>query len=200
MRLPRPKGFLGVLVVLLAAVAGAVAWGERNGWLYVLLPQLAPPALIAYEDEPGQSGPLLKIRDGDTVEVRYHDMVLPLRLLNVDTEESAHPDKSRNTDLGRATSKWAKAYLGSVQVRVEFKRKGWQIETDHHGRALADLWIDRGTPGPSDDDELYNETLIRLGYSRYETGFGPSQRYHKRYSEAEQLAKEAGIGVWSGSR
>lgn len=198
MRLPRPRGALGWAMLLVATVAGAVTWGERSGWLYVYLPGLAPPPLVAFEDEPGLSGPLVKVRDGDTVEVRYHDLVLPLRLLNVDTEESAHPDASRNTALGHQTSAWAKAHLAGVQVRVEFQRQGWKIATDHHGRALADLWIDHGVAGPDDSDELYNETLIRRGLSRYETGFGPSQRYHDRYLAAEVAARSEGLGVWAG--
>lgn len=188
-RSPLLIGFLAVL----AAIAGLGAWAERSGWLYVYAPTLAPPPLDA-----SGSGDLIKVRDGDTMVIRYHDLELALRLRCVDTEESVHPDKTRNTDLGRETSTWAKDYLSNVDIRVEFLRKSWKIDTDHHGRAIAFLWIDRGEPGPSADDELYNETLIRKGYSLYYTEFGNAGPYHGRFLKAEAQARADGLGKWAG--
>ena len=143
----------------------------------------------------GEPGRLLRVSDGDTVKVRYYDMSLTVRLRCVDTEESVHTDSSKNTAFGAATSKWAKRYLGRVDCYVEFHRDCWQIDTDHHGRALGLLWIERGAPGPG-DDELYNETLIREGYSKYITKYGTAGRYHHRLMQAEIEARQAKRGVW----
>lgn len=196
--MPRKRTAAALLLAPIAIVAGVATWAERNGQLYVWFPQLAPPPLTITEaDGTTWSGRLLKVRDGDTVEVRYHDLVLPLRLRNLDTEESVHPDPERNTALGRETSAWAKDLLGSARVRVEFHRDGWEIDTDHHGRALAMLWLDNGEAGPSDDDELYNEIVIRRGYSPYVTKYGNAGPYHQRLLEAEQAARAEGLGVWA---
>lgn len=181
---------LWFIAVPLGLLVGVIAYGERSGWLYVFVPQLAPPAIMS-----GSPGRLLRISDGDTVRVRYHDMALSIRLRNVDTEESVHTDASKNTAFGAATSKWAKSYLGRAECYVEFDRDGWQIDTDHHGRALGLLWIARGEPGPG-DDELYNETLIRRGYSKYVTKYGNAGKYHNRLLQAERQARKEKIGVW----
>ena len=188
---------LALAFAAIAMLGGAVAWAEHSGWLYAWFPTLAPPALELATGKDGFTGDLLKVRDGDTVEVRYHDLALALRLLNVDTAESVHPDPKKNTELGAETSRWAKAHLAGVKVRVEFARKGWHIELDHHGRALAYLWIDRDPTGPGPEDELYNETLIHEGFSTYRTEFGISKTYHQRFLDAERSAQEARRGLWA---
>lgn len=189
-RLPL-KGPLAVVAVLIALGVGAVTWAENSGWLYVWIPALTPPPLTA-----GGAGTLLKVRDGDTVEVRYHDLALALRLKNLDTAESVHGDAKRNTDFGEETSRWAKEHLTGQRVRVEFARKDWRIEQDQYGRAIGWLWIDRDPVGPGPEDELYNETVIRQGWSRYVTTYGTAGPHHQRLLAAEAEAKAAGRGLW----
>ena len=196
-RLPRlpMKGPLAVLALLLALAGGAAAWAERSGWLYVWVPALTPPPLTA-----GGAGTLLKVRDGDTVEVRYHDLALAMRLRHIDTAESAHPDAQRNSAEGAETSRWAKDHLAGARIRVEFARAGWRIDQDRHGRALGLLWLDRDPVGPGPEDELYNETVIRRGLSRYVTAFGDAGPLHPRLAAAEAEARAARRGVWAGTQ
>ena len=188
---------LALAFAAVAMLGGAVAWAEHSGWLYSWFPGLAPPALELIPGKDGFTGELLKVRDGDTVEVRYHDLALALRLLNVDTAESVHPDARKNSEFGAETSRWAKAHLAGAKVRVEFARKDWRIEMDHHGRALAYLWLDREPAGPGPEDELYNETLIHEGFSTYRTEFGASKPYHQRLLAAEASAREGHRGLWA---
>jgi micrococcal nuclease len=185
------KGPLAVVVLLVGALVAGWHFAEQTGWLAVWFPWTTPP-LIADDG----SGELLHVRDGDTVEIRYHDLSLPVRLKCVDTAESVHPDKERNNALGKMTSQWAKQYLSGKRIRVEFAREKWHIAQDRYDRALGWLWLDHGTPGPSDDDELFNETLVRQGYSAYVTSFGNASIYHARMLAAEQLAKQKKLGVW----
>ena len=180
-----------MVAVLIALGVGAVTWAERSGWLYVWMPALTPPPL-----SDGGAGTLLKVRDGDTVEVRYHDLALAVRLRHLDTAESVHAEVRRNSAFGEETSRWAKAYLSGVRVRLEFPRKDWRIDQDQYGRALGLLWLDRDPVGPGSEDELYNETVIRQGYSRYVTTYGTAGAHHQRLVAAEAEAKAAGRGVW----
>jgi micrococcal nuclease len=177
--------------LLLAAVAGAATWAERTGWLYVWLPALAPPMI-----GDGGTGELLKVRDGDTVEIRYHDLSLAVRLRNIDTAEAVHPDAARNSTAGADTSAWAKRHLAGARIRVEFARRDWRIDEDRYGRALGFLWIDRDPAGPGPEDELYNETVIRKGRSAYVTGYGHAGVHHGRLAAAEAEARAAGRGIW----
>jgi micrococcal nuclease len=191
---PRRAGF-SLVGLLLGGAATVFWWADATGRLYGWLPMLAP--LPITEDGSGQ---LIRVVDGDTVVVRYHDLPLQIRIRNIDTAESVHPDPERNTRLGRETSAWAKDHLDGARVRLEFHRAKWGIATDQHGRALAEVWIDRGPPGPDDQDELYAETVIAAGLSRYVTAFGPSIRNHARLQAAENQARRQGLGLWRDGR
>jgi endonuclease YncB( thermonuclease family) len=185
------KGPLAVLVVLGGLLAGTIHFAQQSGWLVVWFPWLTPPAI----SDDG-SGILLKVRDGDTVEVRYHDVVLPVRLRCVDTAESVHPDAERNTDAGARASTWAKEQLIGQRVRIEFQRKDWYIDMDRYGRALGYLWLDHDPHGSGPEDVLFNELLIRQGFSKYVTSFGTAGVHHGRLSAAESAAKRDKLGIW----
>jgi endonuclease YncB( thermonuclease family) len=182
MPLPRSRGPAALLAMLLGC-AGLGAWSESSGWLYVWFPGLLPPPISS--DGTGQ---LIRVSDGDTVVVRYGDLRLAVRLRGVDTAESVHPDATKNTAAGSAAAAFAKAYLAGKTVRIEFERRKGLIEEDRHGRALGWLWIEAGAPGP-EGDELFNATLVREGYSAYETKFGISPRHHALMRAAEQEAR-----------
>jgi len=182
----RPQGPVALLLAVLG-LGGLGAWLERSGWVYAWFPGLLPPPLTS-----GEAAPLLKIRDGDTVEIRYQDLRLAVRLRGVDTAESVHVDPSRNSAAGDAASAFAHQTLDGVPVRIEFEDRGGLITCDQYGRALGYVWI----PGPA-GETLFNETLIRAGWSRYETKYGIATRYHKRLQAAEQDAQAAHRGIWA---
>lgn len=181
------------LFVVLAGLAFCW-WAAHTGRWYDWFPGFAPAPILMSADGNAAAGVIEHVVDGDTVAVRYHDLLLHVRLRNLDTPESVHPDAERNSDLGRRVSAWAKDRLAGQRVRLEFQRKSWHIATDKHGRALADLWIDHAPPGPGPEDELYQETVIRQGFSRYETGFGASERYHRRLTDADAGNSP---GIWT---
>ena len=185
------KGPLAVLVVLGGLFAGVIHFAQQSGWLVVWCPWISPPAI----SDDG-SGTLLKVRDGDTVEIRYHDMVLAVRLRCVDTAESVHPDAKRNSTAGDRASAWAKEQLLGQRVRVEFERKDWHMELDRYGRALGYLWIDHPPIGPGPEDVLFNELLIRHGFSAYITTYGTAGPHHGRLSSAEAEAKRDKREIW----
>ena len=133
---------------------------------------------------------MLRVSDGDMVVVRYGDLRLAVRLRGVDTAESVHPDATKNTAAGDEASAFAKSYLAGKSVRIEFERRKGLIEEDRHGRALGWLWLEAGPPGP-EGDELFNATLVRKGYSAYETEFGISPRHHEAMLAAEREARTA---------
>lgn len=199
MRRPPASRTAALILVPLLALIGAGTHLVRSGWLYVWFPFLCPPALVLSEDGTG-TGRLIRVSDGDTVVVRYHDLPLAVRLRNVDCAESVHPDQTRNTSLGKAASEFAHRHLAGARIRLELVRHQGLIDTDRYHRALAFLWIDRGQPGPDAADELFNETLIRQGWSRYETGYGNGGSHHGRLQAAEDQARAEGLGVWSKRR
>jgi endonuclease YncB( thermonuclease family) len=180
--MPRARG-PAALLALLCGFGGFGVWLESSGWLYVWFPSLLPPPITS-----AGTGRLIRVSDGDTVVVRYGDLRLAVRLRGVDTAESVHPDATKNTAAGTAAATFAKSYLADKTVRIEFEQRKGLIEEDRHGRALGWLWIEAGAPGP-EGDELFNATLVRQGYSAYETKFGISPRHHEAMLAAEREAR-----------
>ncbi len=182
-RLPK-KGPLTWLVVFIGLLVALVHLAQDAGWF---------TGSVQRND---QAVELVKVRDGDTVEVRHAGKQMAVRLRCVDTPESVHPDESRNTPDGARISAWAKAYLVQKTIRIEFEHDHEHIALDQYGRALGYLWIDHSPPGPGPEDELFNETLIRQGFSVYFTKFGASDTHHRRFLAAEAEAKRENRGIW----
>ena len=61
---------------------------------------------------------VIRVVDGDTIVVNYNGVNETVRLIGVDTPESVHPDKSKNTDAGFAASEFTTVYLTGAQVEL----------------------------------------------------------------------------------
>jgi micrococcal nuclease len=69
---------------------------------------------------------VLRVVDGDTIDIDYNGTKERVRLLCVDTPESVHPDQSKNTAMGRKASDYSKKRLSgkSVDIELETKTRG----------------------------------------------------------------------------
>jgi micrococcal nuclease len=140
--------------------------------------------------------PLTRIIDGDTVEVRYIDLPLAVRMVGVDAPESVHPDAERNSEEGREATAWLRGKLSGRRVRVEFARRSdGTIATDLHHRALAWIWVDGGLPGRDTRDHLINEEMVREGVGRF-LDYPEAAPHARALREAEAEARAARRGVW----
>ena len=70
--------------------------------------------------------PVLRVVDGDTIDINYNGIKERVRLLCVDTPESVHPDQSKNTAMGKKASGYTKKRLTgqSVDLELEAKTRG----------------------------------------------------------------------------
>ncbi|MCP3944981.1 MAG: nuclease, partial [Desulfobacteraceae bacterium] len=127
---------------------------------------------------------VLKVVDGDTIDVLYMGAKERVRLLNVDTPESVHPDKSKNTFMGQKASAYTKKRLDNKSVDLEFESK----LRGRYGRLLAYVIV---------DGVNYNLELVRNGWSPYHTKYGTSKKYHTHFMSAEQNAKAQGLNIWA---
>ncbi len=138
---------------------------------------------------------ITRVIDGDTLEVTLEDgTVEKVRLLCVDTEESVHPDRKRNTAFGKETSDHVRELLthdsGGLPGFLEFedgRRRG------RYGRLLS--YVFPRDPSGTANLNLY---LVRQGYSPYYTLYGRSGRYHDEFEKAEAHARDRRLGIWSG--
>lgn len=124
--------------------------------------------------------------DGDTIVVVLGGREVTVRLIGVDTPETAKPDTPVQFYGPEASDFTRRALLGK-QVRLEFEVPGRPGgATDKYGRSLA--YVITG------DETNFNLELIRLGYGRAYTKY--PFRYQRDFEKAERAARKAGLGMW----
>lgn len=96
------------------------------------------------------SGKVIKVIDGDTVELEGH---ITVRYLGIDAPEIAHDDKPADCFGNEAREKNASLVLGRV-VKLQYEE---DRKIDHYGRLLAYVFLQ--------DGKMVNEALIKEGYA-----------------------------------
>ena len=179
----RRSGWIGLIAVLLAVVL------YGRGALHDRLFGPAPtPSRTAVNGggagADGRVGPceVLRVVDGDTLHVRVAGSPTPdekIRLLRINTPERDQPGYERATAA-------LMALVAGRSVELEWERPE-AAERDEYGRLLAYVWVD-GT--------LVNLELVRQGFTRFFTKYGPG-RYAERFRAAEEEARAAKRGLWT---
>ncbi len=118
---------------------------------------------------------VVRIIDGDTIEVNMGDSLYKVRYIGVDTPE-----------LGQWGGEEAKAANSQlVQGRVVELEKDVS-ETDRYGRLLRYVWVD-GT--------MVNAALLAMGYAQAST-YPPDVKYQDDFLKLQGEAREEGAGLW----
>ena len=123
-----------------------------------------------------------RVVDGDTVVLEKNGYEYKGRLIGVDTPESVHLDKNKNTKEGKIASDFTKERLTGKKVDIEFDVK----PQDKYGRYLVYLYVD----GIS-----YNEVLLEEGMARVMM-ISPNVKNKELYAQIEKRAKDKKIGIW----
>ena len=126
-----------------------------------------------------------RVVDGDTLLVHVGTREERVRLLCVDAPESVHPDKTKNTPIGREASAFLKSRVEGLQVRLEGESA--EEKRDRYGRLLSYVIVD-GTN--------INVELVRAGFAEYDTNYGKSRRYDHDFTRAQETAQQARKGIW----
>ncbi|MEU6687755.1 thermonuclease family protein [Streptomyces sp. NPDC046832] len=125
---------------------------------------------------------MLRIIDGDTLDVRGDGGVLPkdtvarVRLLEIDTPERGA------CFADDATARTTKLVPPGSRIRAER-----DVElTDRYDRYLLYVWNEQGT--------FVNESLVRSGHAKAVL-YPPNDKYWPRISDADEAARRAGAGL-----
>jgi len=102
---------------------------------------------------------------------RLQEQTFVVRVGNIDTEESVHVDRSKNTAAGQYASSYAKKLL--FQERVNYRC--WEI--GYYGRAICSIWS---------SEWEFGSHMINSGFSTYITKYGRHPFLHQRYLNASQ--------------
>ena len=128
-----------------------------------------------FSDAATFSGKLVKVIDGDTVEVVHEGQARRIRLAHIDSPEQGQA-------YGQAAKRFvlATAAQQSVQVR-------WQT-TDRYGRTIGEIILADGTN--------LNKQIVRAGYAWHYKDYS-SDRF---YADLEEQARTARRGLWQDDR
>ncbi|MBI2621362.1 MAG: thermonuclease family protein [Candidatus Levybacteria bacterium] len=151
------------------------------------------PDKIAEEDSDNQESEqvdeagyrVVKIVDGDTLDVEIDGKIERLRLIGIDTPETVDPRKSVKC-YGREASNKAKELLEGQFVSLESDET--QGERDKYKRLLRYVFLADGTN--------FNLYMIAEGYAHEYTYANP-YKYQVEFRQAEIDARENSRGLWN---
>lgn len=124
---------------------------------------------------------VLRVVDGDTIEIMFQGKKESVRLIGVDTPETVHPSKPVQP-YGPEASAFTKDRLTGKRVGLEFDVE----QRDRYGRLLAYVWL---------GDQMFNEVLVKEGYAQIAT-FPPNVKYVDLFTRVQKEAREANRGLW----
>ena len=131
------------------------------------------------------SATVLRVVDGDTVDVMLSGLRTRVRLIGINSPESVDPRRPVEC-FGKEASAEAEQILSGQDVIL--LPDPTQDVSDKYGRRLFYVFLSDGTS--------FNELMVREGYA-YEYTYRTPYRYQLEYKQAERDAREHGRGLWT---
>ena len=159
-----------------------------------------PILLVACTNAPGHAAPagptapgslapnatLIKVVDGDTIDVTIDGTEERVRLIGIDTPETKKPDTPVQCFGPEASAYTASLLPAGTEVRLER-----DVEArDRYGRLLAYVYL-------ASDHTFVNLLIVRQGYARLLT-FPPNVAHVDEFVAAARSAEADDIGLWAG--
>ncbi len=133
----------------------------------------------------GQEVKVVKVIDGDTVQVLLNGQTQTLRLIGINTPETVDPRKPVEC-FGREASNKAKEILDGKIVYLEFDPS--QGTYDKYNRRLSYIFLADGTS--------FNKLMIREGFA-YEYTYDNKYKYQEEFRSAQIEAEKNKKGLWA---
>ena len=127
---------------------------------------------------------VVKVVDGDTIDVSIDGKVERLRLIGINTPETVDPRKPVEC-FGVEASNKTKTQLTGKKVFLE--NDTTQDERDKYNRLLRYVFLEDGTN--------FNLLMIKEGYA-YEYTYSLPYKYQSEFKEAQIKASEEKNGLW----
>ncbi len=120
---------------------------------------------------------VVRIIDGDTIEVEIGEQTYRVRYIGMDTPEQGDPFFAEATEANRQL----------VEGKPVIVEKDVS-DTDRYGRLLLYVYLQDGT--------FVNAELVRLGYAQVAT-YPPDIKHQDLFLQLQIEAREAGRGFWA---
>ena len=134
---------------------------------------------------PAGTAVVVRIIDGDTIDITIDGTDERVRLLGIDTPETKIPDVPPECYGPEASARTIQLLPAGTGVRLERDIVG----RDDYGRLLAYVYR-------LDDDLFVNETLVREGFARL-LFIRPNFAYQGLLVDAARAAEREGLGLWA---
>lgn len=170
------KKSIGTLILFaVVLIGGLYGSGKYNRLDNVLSSQSPKPGYVK----------VVKVVDGDTVDVDLNGKTTRLRLIGINSPETLDPRKPVEC-FGIEASNEAKKLLTGKFVKLESDDS--QDNIDRYGRLLRYVYLEDGTS--------FNKEMIELGFANEYTYQTP-YKYQKEFKEAEAKARTDKRGLWA---
>lgn len=131
---------------------------------------------------------VLRVIDGDTIEVDISGTKTRVRLIGINTPEVVDPRRPVEC-FGQEASHRAKEILsGNAVLLVSDSSQG---ELDKYGRSLFYVYLSDGT--------FFNDLMLKEGYA-HEYTYRTPYRYQAQFKASEQVARSQHVGLWEKGR
>lgn len=128
---------------------------------------------------------VIKVVDGDTIDVEIEGKVQRLRLIGINTPETVDPRKSVECFGSEASKKAGELLLGKFVV---LENDDAQQDRDRYGRLLRYVFLPDGTH--------FNKYMISEGFA-YEYTYGSPYKYQQEFKQAQLDAQNQNKGLWN---
>ena len=125
---------------------------------------------------------VVRVIDGDTIEVDIVGMRYKVRYIGIDTPE-LDDRRAEYCALAQEATRYNRELVEGKTVRLEKDVSG----TDNYGRLLRYVYV---------DDILVNAELVRQGLA-WAKPYPPDIKYQDTLEKAEAEAKQDKIGIWA---
>lgn len=127
---------------------------------------------------------VIRVIDGDTIEVRIGIKKEKVRLIGIDTPETVDPRKPVQC-FGKEASQKAKKLMLNKKIRLEADETG--SNKDKYNRLLRYVYLKDGT--------LVNEYMVKEGYAFTYIQF--PFKYMTKFKQYQSEAQSANKGLWN---
>lgn len=148
-------------------------------------------------NEPEQKNPItppqpatvyevVRVIDGDTIEIKSDDGIQRVRMIGIDTPEKNHPSKPVEC-FAKEASDHLSQLISDKSVSVEADSS--QDTKDKYDRYLYYIFL---------NEQNINQQMISDGYA-YEYTYNTPYKYQNDFKKSQITASEGGKGLWSPS-
>lgn len=129
------------------------------------------------------SGIVVRVIDGDTVDVAFGEQTERIRLIGINTPELGYDGSPNECWAAEA----ALALQQTLPIGSEVRILRDTVARDHYGRLLGYLFVE--------DDRFVNRQLALNGHARV-LSIAPNTAFEQEINDAVHAARRSNLGLW----